>query len=123
MPCHTQPEFSHRIRALELRAGTVSHESDVPLPPWLLTLVEAIATLAFALSGLLEAARKRPGAVGVCLAGPPAGGGTLRDVLLDRRPDLLGVPLRVAVAGRARLGPVQRQRLESSDARDGLQLA
>jgi len=54
----------------------------------LLTLVEAAATLAFALSGLLEAARKRLDAVGVCIvAGLAAfGGGTLRDVLLDRRP-------------------------------------
>jgi len=52
------------------------------------TLVEAAATLAFALSGLLEAARKRLDAVGVCfVAGLAAfGGGTLRDVLLDRRP-------------------------------------
>jgi len=54
----------------------------------LLTFVEAAATLAFALSGLLEAARKRLDAVGVCVvAGLTAfGGGTLRDVLLDRRP-------------------------------------
>lgn len=52
------------------------------------TAVEAGATLAFALSGLLEAARKRLDAVGVCLvAGLAAfGGGTLRDILLDRRP-------------------------------------
>jgi uncharacterized membrane protein YeiH len=54
----------------------------------LLTAVEAAATLAFALSGLLEAARKRLDPVGVCVvAGLAAfGGGTLRDVLLDRRP-------------------------------------
>jgi uncharacterized membrane protein YeiH len=54
----------------------------------LLPLVEAAATVAFALSGLLEAARKRLDAVGVCVvAGLAAfGGGTLRDVLLDRRP-------------------------------------
>lgn len=53
-------------------------------------LVEASATLAFALSGLLAAARKQLDAVGVCLvAGLTAfGGGTLRDVLLDRRPFL-----------------------------------
>lgn len=51
-------------------------------------VVEASATLAFALSGLLEAARKRLDAVGVCLVTGLAafGGGTLRDVLLDRRP-------------------------------------
>jgi uncharacterized membrane protein YeiH len=50
--------------------------------------VEFIATVAFALSGLLEAARKRLDAVGVVVvAGLTAfGGGTLRDVLLDRRP-------------------------------------
>ena len=53
-----------------------------------LTVIEAAATIAFALSGLLEAARKRLDAVGVCMvAGLAAfGGGTLRDVLLDRRP-------------------------------------
>jgi uncharacterized membrane protein YeiH len=61
---------------------------DPPLFPILLTVVEAAATIAFALSGLLEAARKRLDVVGVCVvAGVTAfGGGTLRDVLLDRRP-------------------------------------
>jgi uncharacterized membrane protein YeiH len=61
---------------------------DVPLFSLVHMLVEAGATLAFALSGLLAAARKRLDAVGVCLvAGLAAfGGGTLRDVLLDRRP-------------------------------------
>ncbi len=51
-------------------------------------VIEAVATIAFALSGLLEAARKRLDAVGICVvAGLAAfGGGTLRDVLLDRRP-------------------------------------
>jgi uncharacterized membrane protein YeiH len=51
-------------------------------------VVEGSATLAFALSGLLAAARKQLDAVGVCVvAGLAAfGGGTLRDVLLDRRP-------------------------------------
>lgn len=54
----------------------------------ILTTVEATATIAFALSGLLAAARKRLDAVGVCVvAGLAAfGGGTMRDVLLDRRP-------------------------------------
>ena len=54
----------------------------------ILAAVEAAATIAFAVSGLLEAARKRLDAVGVCMvAGLAAfGGGTLRDVLLDRRP-------------------------------------
>jgi uncharacterized membrane protein YeiH len=51
-------------------------------------LVELGATAAFALSGVLEAARKRLDAVGVCVVGFLAafGGGTLRDLLLDQRP-------------------------------------
>jgi uncharacterized membrane protein YeiH len=50
--------------------------------------VEAVATIAFALSGVIEAARKRLDAVGICVvAGLAAfGGGTLRDVILGRRP-------------------------------------
>jgi uncharacterized membrane protein YeiH len=53
-----------------------------------LYLIELVATLAFALSGFIEAARRRLDAVGVVVvAGLAAfGGGTLRDVLLDRRP-------------------------------------
>ena len=53
-----------------------------------LTIVEVAATAAFALSGVLEAARKRLDAVGVfVVAGVTAfGGGTLRDLLLARRP-------------------------------------
>jgi uncharacterized membrane protein YeiH len=60
--------------------------------PWVLTQVqvvaEAAATVAFALSGVIEAARKRLDAVGICVVGGLAafGGGTVRDVLLDRRP-------------------------------------
>ncbi len=52
------------------------------------TAFEAAATLAFALSGLVEAVRKRMDAVGICVvSGLTAfGGGTMRDVLLDRRP-------------------------------------
>lgn len=50
--------------------------------------IEIVATIAFALSGIIEGARKRLDAVGVvvvaCLAA--FGGGTLRDLLLDRRP-------------------------------------
>ncbi len=64
-----------------------------PLPmSWSLSqaqvAIEAVAIVAFALSGLIEAARKRLDAVGVVVvAGLTAfGGGTLRDVLLDRRP-------------------------------------
>ena len=51
-------------------------------------MVEWAATAAFALSGIMEAARKRLDAVGVCVVGFLAafGGGTLRDLLLDQRP-------------------------------------
>jgi uncharacterized membrane protein YeiH len=51
-------------------------------------LIELVATLAFAASGILAAARARLDAVGVCVvAGVTAfGGGTVRDLLLDRRP-------------------------------------
>lgn len=51
-------------------------------------LIEVVATLAFALSGILEGARKRLDAVGVCVVAFLAafGGGTLRDLLLDVRP-------------------------------------
>ena len=65
--------------------GPVSTPSVLSL---LLTVVEAGATLAFAVSGLMEAARKRLDPVGVCLVTGLAafGGGTLRDVLLERRP-------------------------------------
>lgn len=50
--------------------------------------IEAAATVAFALSGLIEAARKRLDVVGIFMVmGLTAfGGGTLRDILLDRRP-------------------------------------
>lgn len=53
-----------------------------------LGVVEAFAIVAFAVSGLLEAARKGLDAVGVCMVTGVAafGGGTLRDILLDRRP-------------------------------------
>lgn len=55
---------------------------------WLHTLVEATANIAFALSGLLAGIRKRLDVVGLCVVMGLAafGGGTLRDVLLDRRP-------------------------------------
>jgi uncharacterized membrane protein YeiH len=59
---------------------------------WLLVngtlLFEVIGILAFALSGLIEAARKKLDLVGmITVSGLTAfGGGTLRDILLDRRP-------------------------------------
>lgn len=51
-------------------------------------LVELTGTAAFAVSGVLEAARKKLDAVGVCVVAflTAFGGGTLRDLLLDRRP-------------------------------------
>ena len=54
----------------------------------LLVALEAIGVLAFALSGIIEAARKHFDLVGVVMIGfiTAFGGGTLRDVLLDRRP-------------------------------------
>lgn len=57
-------------------------------PETLLWLVEIVATLAFALSGFIEATRKRMDIVGICAVAFIAafGGGTLRDILLDRRP-------------------------------------
>lgn len=50
--------------------------------------IEVVAILAFALSGIIEGARKRLDAVGVCVVAFLAafGGGTLRDLLLDVRP-------------------------------------
>lgn len=50
--------------------------------------LELAATLAFALSGVIEAARRRLDVVGVCVVAFAAafGGGTLRDLLLDYRP-------------------------------------
>lgn len=51
-------------------------------------LMEFIGTLAFAFSGLLEAARKKFDLVGMAVVAALTafGGGTLRDILLDRRP-------------------------------------
>lgn len=50
--------------------------------------LEILGSLAFALSGLLEAARKKFDLVGMVMVAALAafGGGTLRDILLDRRP-------------------------------------
>ena len=50
--------------------------------------LELMATAAFALSGVISAVRKKMDVVGVCACGFLAafGGGTLRDLLMDRRP-------------------------------------
>ncbi|HNN88730.1 MAG TPA: TRIC cation channel family protein, partial [Giesbergeria sp.] len=63
----------------------------MPTSDWLHTLrllLEIAATAAFALSGIIAAARKRLDVVGVCVVSFVAafGGGTLRDLLLDQRP-------------------------------------
>lgn len=66
--------------------------SEISIAEWLVTngniAFEIIGTLAFALSGLLEAARKKLDIVGMAMVTFLAafGGGTLRDILLDRRP-------------------------------------
>lgn len=51
-------------------------------------IIEVVGTVAFALSAVIEAARRRLDVIGVCAVAILAsfGGGTLRDVLLDRRP-------------------------------------
>lgn len=70
--------------------------------------IEIAGTLAFALSGLIAATRKRMDVVGVTAVSFFAafGGGTLRDLLLDRRPffwvqhsEYVWVVLALAVAG------------------------
>ncbi|MFM8546589.1 MAG: trimeric intracellular cation channel family protein [Betaproteobacteria bacterium] len=59
-----------------------------PLGTYALTALEMLATAAFALSGIIAAARTRMDIVGVCVAAfvTAFGGGTLRDLLLDQRP-------------------------------------
>jgi uncharacterized membrane protein YeiH len=54
----------------------------------MLAIIEIGAIIAFAVSGLIEAARRRMDIVGVFTVAfvTAFGGGTLRDVLLDRRP-------------------------------------
>lgn len=63
-------------------------EDDVARFAQLWLVIEVVATVAFALSGLVEAARKRLDVVGVCVVTFLAalGGGTMRDLLLDQRP-------------------------------------
>lgn len=60
----------------------------VPLFTQAQYVVETIGIIAFALAGIVQAARQKLDAIGVCaVAGLTAfGGGTLRDLLLDRRP-------------------------------------
>jgi uncharacterized membrane protein YeiH len=63
----------------------------LPVESWSLhslAALELIGTAAFALSGVLSAMRKQMDVVGIVVCGFLAafGGGTLRDVLMDRRP-------------------------------------
>ena len=54
----------------------------------LITIMEAVALLASAISGFIEARKKRLDAISTFIVGFASafGGGTIRDVLLDRRP-------------------------------------
>jgi uncharacterized membrane protein YeiH len=60
----------------------------VPVHVSLITIIEVVAILVGALSGFVEARRKRMDIVGVFTVAfiTAFGGGTLRDILLDRRP-------------------------------------
>ncbi|MEY3587067.1 MAG: hypothetical protein RJB32_363 [Actinomycetota bacterium] len=60
---------------------------QITLDAFLIAL-EVLGVVAFALSGVIEAARKHFDLVGVVMVGfiTAFGGGTLRDILLDRRP-------------------------------------
>lgn len=81
-----------KTKTLCILSYSVQHNVDMnAIQSWgdsLRLLVELLATAAFALSGLMEAARKRLDAVGVSVVAFLAafGGGTLRDLLLDQRP-------------------------------------
>jgi uncharacterized membrane protein YeiH len=72
--------------------GSKPGQKLIDTTSWLLlngvVLFEIIGTAAFALSGLIEAARKKLDLVGMIMVSGLAafGGGTLRDILLDRRP-------------------------------------
>ena len=84
---------------------------------WIFAL-EFFATTAFAVSGVLGALRKQMDIVGVCVCAFLAafGGGTLRDVLLDRRPffwvEHQTVLLAVLLIGLCCATLVSRSRLE-----------
>jgi uncharacterized membrane protein YeiH len=83
--------------------------------------LELMGTAAFAVSGVISANRKQMDVVGICVCGFLAsfGGGTLRDVLIDRRPFfwaehqlvLLGVLLLCLVCATL----LQRHHLESRE--------
>jgi uncharacterized membrane protein YeiH len=60
----------------------------MPQIDYLVVAIEVCAIVAFAVSGLIEAARKRLDVVGVFASAflTAFGGGTVRDLLIDRRP-------------------------------------
>lgn len=90
------------------------------LGPSSIFALEFLATIAFAVSGVLGALRKRMDIVGICVCGFLAafGGGTLRDVLLDRRPffwvEHQIVLLAVLAISIACASSISRSRLERS---------
>src|SRR5258708_9861951 len=65
-----------------------------------LTIMEALAIFAYAISGFIEARTRRLAAVGTFLVAVATafGGGTLRYVLLERRPFYLVVRLAYLIA-------------------------
>lgn len=79
--CIVPPRFSASESA-------VSEWAAPSFLPVLQSLIEVLAVLAFALSGIASGLRAGMDFIGVCfVAGITAlGGGTLRDLLLDRRP-------------------------------------
>ncbi len=87
----------------------------------LLAVIEIAAICAFAVSGLIEAARKRMDSVGVFTVAfvTAFGGGTLRDLLLDRRPlswvhhqEYVWLVLALAVVGPPLLGLMRHRWIE-----------
>ena len=90
-------------------------------PETILLAIEVAATVAFALSGILEATRRRMDIVGVfSVAFASAfGGGTLRDLLLDRRPlfwvqnpEYIWLVLAMALAAPLVLRAMRHQRVD-----------
>jgi uncharacterized membrane protein YeiH len=90
-------------------------------PETILLAIEVAATVAFALSGILEATRRRMDIVGVfSVAFASAfGGGTVRDLLLDRRPlfwvqnpEYIWLVLAMALAAPLLLRAARHQRVD-----------
>ena len=90
-------------------------------PETILLAIEVAATVAFALSGILEATRRRMDIVGVLSVAFASafGGGTLRDLLLDRRPlfwvqnpEYIWLVLAMALAAPLLLRAVRHQRVD-----------